>query len=149
MVEIIQDRVPAFCNRLFLVKALGGWRPVIGPLPLSTSVAHSKFRMEMMASVLVSIWKGDIMFMINQKDADFHIIDLPSIRTTPVIRSERKDPTVQSSVLWPQIIMRVCFILEVGPPNKHLMTTVSGQGASCHGLSTPYGRASVPSSPVL
>ena len=44
---IVQDRVPAFFNRLFLVEeALGRWRLVIDLSPLSTFVdlSNSKWR---------------------------------------------------------------------------------------------------------
>ena len=45
--KIVQDRVPAFYNRLFLEeKALGRWRPMIDLSPLNTFVAFSKLRME-------------------------------------------------------------------------------------------------------
>ena len=70
MVEIVQDRV--FYSRLFLLeKTLGGWRPVIGLLPVNI-LAFSEYRVEKVVSVLASIWK-EIMFSIDLKDAYFQI----------------------------------------------------------------------------
>ena len=71
MVEIIQDRVPGFYSRLFLVeKVSGSWRPVLGLLPSNTNMILSKFRMEMLASVLASIQKRD-MFLLDLKAINF------------------------------------------------------------------------------
>ena len=72
--EVVHDRVPAFFSRWLLVeKALGGQRPVIVLSSLNTFVTHSKFRMEMVASVLASIRKSDFVFLIGLKDAPFQI----------------------------------------------------------------------------
>ena len=64
MVEIFQDRVHAFYMQpVSGVEALGGWRSVTDISLLKIFIALSKFIMEMVVSVLASIWKGDIMFL--------------------------------------------------------------------------------------
>ena len=70
VMEIIQDREPAFCSRLFLAeKTLGRWRPVTDMPPLNTFVMFSKFKMVTIALALASIRRGNIMFSMEVKDA--------------------------------------------------------------------------------
>ena len=53
--EIARDPGPGFYSRLFLVeKASGGWRPVIGLSHLNEFVQLTRFKMETVASVLLS-----------------------------------------------------------------------------------------------
>ena len=80
--EIVLDPEPGFYSRLFLVeKATGGWRPVIDLSPLNGSVRQTPFKMETVASVLLSVWEGDFLASVDLKDAYFQI---------PVHRSSRK-----------------------------------------------------------
>ena len=70
-VELVDNLVPAFYSRLFLVKkVMGSWRPVIDLFPLNQFVVL-KFRMEMAVSVLALVRKGD--FMFSELDRDFCI----------------------------------------------------------------------------
>ena len=81
-VEVVSDHGSGFYSRLFLVeKATGGWRPVIDLSPLNRFIQLTPFRMETVASVLVSIREGDFMASIDLKDAYFQI---------PIHRSSRR-----------------------------------------------------------
>ena len=54
--EIARDPGPGFYSRLFLVeKATGGWRPVIDLSHLNDFVQLTSFKMETVASVLLSV----------------------------------------------------------------------------------------------
>ena len=54
--EIVLDPGPGFYSRLFLVeKATGGWRPVIDLSHLKEFVRQTPFKMETVASVLLSV----------------------------------------------------------------------------------------------
>ena len=79
--EIILNPGPGFYSHLFLVeKATGGWRPVIDLSPLNGFVRQTPFKMETVASVLLSVWEGDFLASVDLKDAYFQI---------PVHRSSR------------------------------------------------------------
>ena len=57
--EIARDPGPGFNSRLFLVeKASGGWRPVIDLSHLNDFVQLTSFKMETVASVLLSVRGG-------------------------------------------------------------------------------------------
>ena len=57
--EIARDPGPGFYSRLFLVeKATGGWRPVIDLSHLNDFVQLTSFKMETVASVLLSVRDG-------------------------------------------------------------------------------------------
>ena len=61
---------PGFYSRLFVVpKASGGFRPVIDLSFLNKHVITTKFRMEMVRTVLSSIKRGDWMVSVDLKDA--------------------------------------------------------------------------------
>ena len=80
--EIVLDPGRNFYSRLFLVeKAMGGWRPVIDLSHLNGVVLQTPFKMESIASVLLSIREGDFLASIDLKDAYFQI---------PVRQSSRK-----------------------------------------------------------
>ena len=80
--EIAQDLGPGFYSRLFLVeKASGGWRPVISLSHLNEFVQLTQFKMETVASVLLSVREGDFLASLDLKDAYFQI---------PIHRSSRK-----------------------------------------------------------
>ena len=72
--EIARDPGPGFYNRLFLVeKATGGWRPVIDLSHLNDFVQLTSFKMETVASVLLSVREGDFLASLDLKDAYFQI----------------------------------------------------------------------------
>ena len=80
--EIARDPGPGFFSRLFLVeKASGGWRPVIDLSHLNEFVHLTQFKMETVASVLLSVREGDFLASLDLKDAYFQI---------PIHRSSRK-----------------------------------------------------------
>ena len=72
--EIARDPGPSFYSRLFLVeKATGGWRPVIDLSHLNDFVQLTSFKMETVASVLLSVREGDFLASLDLKDAYFQI----------------------------------------------------------------------------
>ena len=72
--EIARDPGPVFYSRLFLVeKASGGWRPVIDLSHLNDFVQLSPFKMETVASVVLSVREGDFLASLDLKDAYFQI----------------------------------------------------------------------------
>ena len=80
--EIARDPGPGFYSLLFLVeKATGGWRPVIDLSHLNDFVQLTPFKMETVASVLLSVREGDFLASLDLKDAYFQI---------PIHRSSRK-----------------------------------------------------------
>ena len=80
--EIARDPGPGFYSHLFLVeKASGGWRPVIDLSHLNNFVQLTSFKMETVASVLLSVREGDFLASLDLKDAYFQI---------PIHRSSRK-----------------------------------------------------------
>ena len=80
--EIARDPGPGFYSRLFLVeKASGGWRPVIDLSHLNDFVQLTSFKMETVASVLLSVREGNFLASLDLKNAYFQI---------PIHRSSRK-----------------------------------------------------------
>ena len=78
--EIARDPGPGFYSRLFLVeKVSGGWRPVIFLSHLNEFVQLTRFKMETVASVLLSVREGDFLAFLDLKDAYFQIPIHPSI----------------------------------------------------------------------
>ena len=72
--EIARDPGPGFYSRLFLVeKVTGGWRPVIDLSHLNDFVQLTPFKMETVASVLLSVREGDFLASLDLKDAYFQI----------------------------------------------------------------------------
>ena len=79
--EIARDLGPGFYSRFFLVeKASGGWRPVINLSHLNEFVQLTRFKMETVASVLLSVREGDFLASLDLKDAYFQIPIHPSSR---------------------------------------------------------------------
>ena len=73
--EIARDPGPGFYSRLFLVeKVSGGWRPVIDLSHLNEFVQLTPFKMETVASVLLSVREGDFLASLDLKDAYFQIL---------------------------------------------------------------------------
>ena len=62
--------------RLFTTR----WRPVIRVSPCNIYVVLLNFRMGMVTSILASIWKGDIMFLIDPREPYFQIPILSELR---------------------------------------------------------------------
>ena len=72
--KIARDPGPGFYSRLFLVeKATGGWRLVIDLSHLNDFVQLTSFKMETVASVLLSVREGDFLASLDLKDAYFQI----------------------------------------------------------------------------
>ena len=79
--EIALDPGPGFYSCLFLVeKASGGWRPVISLSHLNEFVQLTPFKMETVASLLLSVGEGDFLASLDLKDAYFQIPVHPSSR---------------------------------------------------------------------
>ena len=79
--KIAQDPGPGFYSRLFLVeKASGGWRPMIDLSHLNEFVQLTRFKMETVTSVLLSVREGDFLASLDLKDAYFQIPIHPSSR---------------------------------------------------------------------
>ena len=67
-----RDPGPGFYSCFFLVeKASGGWRPVIDLSHLNEFVQLTLFKMETVASVLLSLREGDFLASLDLKDAYF------------------------------------------------------------------------------
>ena len=72
--EIARDPGLGFYSLLFLVeKATGGWRPVIDLSHLNDFVQLTPFKMETVASVLLSVRERDFLASLDLKDAYFQI----------------------------------------------------------------------------
>ena len=70
--EIARDPGPGFYSLLFLVeKASGGWRPVIDLSHLNEFVQLTRFMMETVASVQLSVREGDFLASLDLKYAYF------------------------------------------------------------------------------
>ena len=81
VLEIARDLGPGFCSCLFFVgKASGGWRPVIDLSHLNEFIQLTRFKMETVASVLLSVREGDFLASLDLKDAYFQIPIHPSSR---------------------------------------------------------------------
>ena len=79
--KIAFDPGPGFYSRLFLVeKASGGWHPVIDLSHLNEFVHLTRFKMETVTSVLLSVREGDFLASLDPKDAYFQIPIHPSSR---------------------------------------------------------------------
>ena len=104
--EIARDPGPGFYSRLFLVeKATGGWRPVIDLSHLNDFVQLTPFKMEAVASVLLSVREGDFLASLDLKDAYFQI---------PIHGSSRKLLRFMSEGTVCQF-RALCFGLSTGP----------------------------------
>ena len=79
--EIARDPGPGFYSRLFLVeKASGSWRPVISLSHLNEFVQLTRFKIETVASVLLSVREGDFLASLDLKVSYFQIPIHPSSR---------------------------------------------------------------------
>ena len=112
-------------SRLFLVeKASGGWRPVIDLSHLNEFVQLTSFKMETVASVLLSVREGDFLASLDLKDAYFQI---------PIHRSSRKLLRFTSEGTVYQF-RALCFGLSTTPQVFTRVFAVVSAWAHCHGI---------------
>ena len=119
--EIARDPGPGFYSRLFLVEKVSGcWRPVISLSHLNELVQLTRFKMETVASVLLSVREGDFLASLDLKDAYFQI---------PIHRSSRKllRFTLEGTVYQ---FRALCFGLSTASP---------GSSQPCQHGHTPTG----------
>ena len=122
--EIARDPGPGFYSRLFLVeKATGGWRPVIDLSHLNDFVQLTSFKMETVASVLLSVRGGDFLASLDLKDAYFQI---------PIHGSSRKLLRFMSEGTVYQF-KALCFGLSIAPQS------LPGSSWQCQPGHTPAG----------
>ena len=122
--EIARDPGPGFYSRLFLVeKASGGWRPVIDLSHLNEFVQLASFKMETVASVLLSVREGDFLASLDLKDTYFQI---------PIYLSSRKLLRFTSEGTVYQF-RELCFGLSTAPQVFRVFVVVSAWAHS-HGI---------------
>ena len=116
--EIARDPGPDFYSRLFLVeKASGGWRSVISLSHLNKFVQPTRFKLEIVASVLLSVREGDFLASLDLKDAYFQILIHPSSRK--LLRFTSEGTVYQFRALCfglstaPQVFTRVFAVVSV------------------------------------
>ena len=123
--EITRDPGPGFYSRLFLVeKASGGWRPVIDLSHLNGFIQLTRFKMETVASVLLSVREGDFLASLDLKDAYFQIPIHPSSRK--LLRFTLEGTIYQFRAL--------CFGLSTAPQVFTRVFTVVSAWAHSHGI---------------
>ena len=123
--QIAQDPGPGFYSRLFLVeKASGGWRPVIDLSHLNNFVQLTSFKMETVASVLLSVRQGEFLASLDLKDAYFQI---------PVHRSSRKLFRFMSEGTVYQF-RALCFSLSTAPQVFTRVFAAVSAWAHSHGI---------------
>ena len=123
--EIARDPGPGFYSRLFLVeKASGSWRPVIDLSYLNDFVQLTSFKMETVASVLLSLREGDFLASLDLKDAYFQI---------PIHRSSRKLLRFMSEGTVYQF-RALCFGLSSAPQVFTRAFVVVSAWAHSHGI---------------
>ena len=123
--EIARDPGHGFYSRLFLVeKASGGCRPVIDLSHLNDFVQLTSFKMETVASVLLSVREGDFLASLDLKDAYFQI---------PIHRSSRKLLRFMSEGTVYQF-RALCFGLSTAPQVFTRVFTVVSAWAHPHGI---------------
>ena len=123
--EIVRDPGPGFYSRLFLVeKATGGWRPVIDFSHLNDFVQLTSFKMETVASVLLSVREGDFLASLDLKDAYFQI---------PIHGSSRKLLRFMSEGTVYQF-KALCFGLSTAPQVFTRVFAAVSAWAHSHGI---------------
>ena len=123
--EIARDPGPGFYSRLFLVeKATGGWRPVIDLSHLNDFVQLTSFKMETVASVLLSVREGDFLASLDLKDAYFQI---------PIHGSSRKLLKFMSEGTVYQF-KALCFGLSTAPQVFTRVFAAVSAGAHSRGI---------------
>ena len=125
--EIARDPGPGFYSRLFLVeKATGGWRPVIDLSHLNDFVQLTPFKMETVASVLLSVREVDFLASLDLKDAYFQI---------PIHGSSRKLLRFMSEGTVYQF-KALCFGLSTAPQVFTRVFAAVSAWAHARGIST-------------
>ena len=123
--EIVLDPGPGFYSCLFLVeKVTGGWRPVIDLTHLNGFVRQTPFKVETVASVLLSVREGDFLASIDLKDVYFQI---------PVHQSLRKLLRFLSEGTVYQFKAR-CFGLSTAPQVFTKVFAAVSAWAHSHGI---------------
>ena len=123
--EIARDPGPGFYSRLFLVeKASGGWRPMISLSHLNEFVHLTRFKMETVASVLLSVREGDFLASLDLKDAYFQIPIHPSSRK--LLRFTSEGTVYQFRAL--------CFGLSTAPQVFTRVFAVVSAWSHSHGI---------------
>ena len=123
--EIARDPGPGFYSRLFLLeKASGGWRPVIDLSHLNDFVQLTSFKMETVASVLLSVREGDFLASLDLKDTYFQI---------PIHRSSRKLLRFMSEGTVYQF-RALCFGLSTSPQVFTRVFAAVSAWAHSHGI---------------
>ena len=123
--EIARDPGPGFYSLLFLVeKAFGGWRPVISLSHLNEFVQLTRFKMETVASELLSVREGDFLASLDLRDAYFQI---------PIHRSSRKllRFTLEGTVYQ---FRALCFELSTAPQVFTRVFAAVSAWAHSHGI---------------
>ena len=149
--EIARDPGPGFYSHLFLVeKASGGWRPVIDLSHLNEFVQLTPFKMETVASVLLSVRDGDFLASLDLKDAYFQI---------PIHRSSRKLLRFTSEGMVyqfralcfglstaPQVFTRVFAVVSAWAHSRDQISPLSGRlvGSLLLGAGSQAGRPVAP-----
>ena len=123
--EIARDPGTGFYSRLFLVeKVSGGWRPVIDLSHLNEFIHLTRFKMETVASLLVSVREGDFLASLDLKDAYFQI---------PIHRSSRKLLRFTSEGTVYQF-QALCFGLSTAPQVFTRVFAAVSAWAHYHGI---------------
>ena len=105
--KITRDPGPGFYGRLLLVeKASGGWWPVIDLSHLNEFVQLTRFKMETVTSVLLSVREGDFLASLDLKDAYFQIPIHPSSRKLLRLTSEGQFTSSEPYVLNCRLLPR-------------------------------------------
>ena len=130
--EIALDPGPGFYSRLFLVeKASGAWRPVIDLSHLNEFVHLTRFKMETVASVVLSVREGDFLASLDLKDAYFQIPIHPSSRK--LLRFTSEGTVYQFRTLCfglstaPQVFTRVFAAMSAWAHSRDQTSRVSGR----------------------
>ena len=114
-------------SRIFLVaKASGGWRPVIDLSRLNECVQLTWFKMETVASVLLSVREGDFLASLDLKHAYFQIPIHPSSRKLLRFTSEGTVYQFRAVDRSPGLHQSLCSRVSVGTLSRDQIPPLSG-----------------------